>query len=385
MERDMICVDCRNMWAGPSGVIGYQRTLARLLPAIAPRSHFQLLLPGEEADDLDPLPNVHAVYTPVDAAGALASLSMPKRIDLRGLTLIHATGGVFPDARIPVVTTIHDTRWITCPECVCPPGLISRLVCTVYRRLLLRALKLSSLIIVPSQTTWREIDQIAPEAADRVRVVPNGTGQEFTPLNSSDPGEVRGVCDTRDRLVPGARRYVMEVGRPSDHRNHVGLLRAFAQVFRRDSTMHLLFVQPLDARTRRLTRAVTELGIEGRVHFISGVSNQELCRLYQGAFCLCHPTSYESYPTPVVEAMACGCPVITSGRAAAGEIAQGAAQLVNPEREDEIEAALQRLVREPGAADRLRARGLVRSRDLTPAATARATWKVYEEALAASA
>jgi glycosyltransferase involved in cell wall biosynthesis len=385
MERDMICVDCRNVWAGPSGVVGYQRTLARLLPAIAPRSHFQLLLPHEEADHLVRLPNVHAVYSGVDGASAFAPLSLAKGVDLRGVSLIHATGGIFPDVKIPVVTTIHDAQWITQPERVCPPGLIGRLVCKVYRRVLLRALKLSTRIIVPSQTTRREIEQIAPEAADRVRVVPNGVGQEFAPLNSGDPDEVRNLYDTRERLVPGARRYVIEVGRPSDHRNHLGLVRAFAEVFRRDPYMHLVFVQQLDARTRTLMHAAHELGIEGRVHFLSGVSNQDLCRLYQGALCLCHPSSYESYPTPVVEAMACGCPVITSGRAAAGEIAQGAAQLVNPEREDEIEGALRRLVSDPGAADRLRARGIARCRDLTATATAAATWKVYEEALAASA
>jgi len=379
----MICVDCRSMWAGPSGMLGYQRALARYLPAQAPGEHFQLLLrPGVEPDTQHP--NAHNVYLPADPSSALAPLNLSRRLDSRGVALVHSTGGLWPKVDVPVVTTIHDPLWITEVDRVRPPGWIGSVVARVYRKLLMRAIAKSARIIVPSETARRAIEEIFPSVSDRIRVIPHGVGPEFWPLDPSDEAELSRVCATRHRLVPGAERFVLEVGRAVDHRNQLGLVRAFADAFRAEDKTHLAFVQPTTSRSRELMRLAEELGVERRTHIISNVSNEDLRRLYQGALCLCHPSSYESYPTPVAEAMASGCPVITSGRAATGETVGSAAQLVNPEHDDEIGAALRRVAYDRGLAARLRARGLDRAQRLRAEDSARATWDVYQETLASA-
>lgn len=382
----MICVDCRRGWGTPSGLPGYQRALAQNLPGIAPKRHFRLLLSAGQGDEGPGChSNAHAVYADRAPVNPVALWPSDGDLDVRGLSLLHATSGLSPDVQVPVVSTIHDALWISEPERVCPPGVLGCMLAKLHKRLMLRAVRRSIRVIVPSQTARQALAEVAPESADRIRVIPMGVSRDFFPIEGESPGAHLAVSETARRLVPGASRYVLDVGQALDHRHQDGLVRAFCSAFRRDPGIHLVLVQRFSSRTRALMKLAARLDLSDRIHVLSGLSNVDLCRLYQGAVCLCHPVSYESSPSAIAEAMASGCPVITSGRAAAGEIADGAALLINPEREDEIEAALRKVDREPGAAARLRALGLARSRKLDVVESVRATWRVYEEALAASA
>jgi len=118
----MICVDCRSVWTGPSGVVGYQRTLAHKLPSVAPGEHFQLLLTAGGEPCVQTHPNAHTVYDRRERGRSW--LPSWTGIDPRGLSLVHATDGVFPDVNVPVVTNINDPLWITEPGNMSPPGLI---------------------------------------------------------------------------------------------------------------------------------------------------------------------------------------------------------------------------------------------------------------------
>jgi glycosyltransferase involved in cell wall biosynthesis len=282
---------------------------------------------------------------------------------------------------VPVVTTVHDVLWLTKPRWLRPSGLTGPIIALACRRYVSDALRRSARIIAPSEATRRSIEEVAPEAAERLRVIPNGVDEAFGPLDPTDQQGVRRVRDTCARLLGGAWRFVLDVGRAAAYRNHAGLVRAFASAFRSDSTVHLVLVQAIGEQATSSTKLAARLGIEGRVHVASGVASRDLVALYQGAICLCHPSLHESFGTVVAEAMACGCPVITSGRAASGEVAEGVAQLVNPEHEDEIAAAMKRVAYEPGVADRMRARGLDRAERISARATAAATWQVYRELL----
>ncbi len=94
--------------------------------------------------------------------------------------------------------------------------------------------------------------------------------------------------------------------------------------------------------------------------------------LYSGALALCHPSLYEGFGNAPAEAMACGCPVVTSNRSSMPVVSGVAALLVNPEETDEIAAALLRVASEPELAESMRQRGLMRAVELT--------WKSFADA-----
>lgn len=378
----MIFVDCRSVVAYPTGLLAYQRSLARHLPDIAPNEHFAWLRHADAPGRLSYRPNTHEVFVPGDPESPFAPRTLHKRLDTRGARLLHATGGLFPaNLDIPVVTTVHDVVWLTNPQWLRSRGIRGRLTANVCRGYVADALRHSAHVIVPSLATKREIDEVAPFASDRVTVIHHGVGELFHSLDREDDAAVARVRRIVSRLLSGAPRFVLDVGRAAVYRNHEGLIKAFAAAFKSDPDVHLALVQAMCKESKTIMRLAGRLGLEGRVHLLSGVSSRDLVALYQDAICLCHPTLHEAYGTVVAEAMACGCPVITSGRAAAGEIAEGVAQLVNPEHEDEIAAAMRRIAYERGVAKRMRTRGLARAATLSSRKMAEATFGVYAQVL----
>jgi glycosyltransferase involved in cell wall biosynthesis len=377
----MICIECRTACAYPSGLPGYQRSLARHLPRIAPNVHFQLLR-DRSWFDVPAHPNVHEVVVPGDAQSPLAPALLSRVFDARGVALLHATAGYYPSGIVaPVVTTVHDVLWITDPEWLRPRGIGGRLTAIACRKYVSEALSLSARIIVPSEATFRAIEQRAPNVRERLRLVRHGVEADFAPLEAGDRATQDRVQQVIARLVGAGTRFVLEVGRSALYRNQGGLVRAFASAFASERSIHLVFVQPAGETGRELMRVARRAGVEDRTHVLTGVPVADLADLYRGAMCLCHPTLHEGFATVVAEAMRCGCPVITSGRAGVGEIGEGATQLINPENEDDIAAALRRVGMEPGVADRLRARGLQKARDLSAHRMAEETWQVYQEVL----
>jgi glycosyltransferase involved in cell wall biosynthesis len=116
-----------------------------------------------------------------------------------------------------------------------------------------------------------------------------------------------------------------------------------------------------------------------RVRWLGELPDAELAAQYRGALCLVYPSLYEGFGIPVLEAMACGTPVVTSTGGATEEVAGAAAVLVDPLDVESIAAGIRKAI---GTRDELRARGLDRARAFSWDETARRTLRAYEEAAA---
>jgi glycosyltransferase involved in cell wall biosynthesis len=178
---------------------------------------------------------------------------------------------------------------------------------------------------------------------------------------------------------------VLSVGQFSPYKNHETVVRAFARAFRDQPDVHLALVQRLGPGQKVLAPLAASLGVGDRVSFLHGLSLDQLVALYNGAIALCHPSLYEGFGNCPAEAMACGCPVVTSNRSSMPEVSGVAALLVDPESIEDVAGALARVAVDRGLAASMRARGLARARELTWKAHAEGNLAAYRELLPALA
>jgi glycosyltransferase involved in cell wall biosynthesis len=158
------------------------------------------------------------------------------------------------------------------------------------------------------------------------------------------------------------------------------MLRAFAAAFPEGSQVRLAVVNrfgdaaPLRALARRL-------GVSERYISLGSPSDLDVVRLLNGAAALAFCSTVEGFGLPILEAMASGCPVLTSTRSCMPEVAGEAALLANPYDIEDMAHAMRHLLREPSLSEDLRARGLSRAKSFTWERAARSTLEVYDECL----
>jgi glycosyltransferase involved in cell wall biosynthesis len=244
---------------------------------------------------------------------------------------------------LPLVVTVHDLAVLRHPHAF---NRWSRL----YGPLVVpRVLAAAQRVIAVSEFTKRELIELLHVPEEKIRVVPNGVDDTFAPDGPAAEGE-----------------YVLAVGTLEPRKNLPRLVEAMR---RSDVELRVVGARGWGG---------VEVGGNG-VRWLGEVSDSELARLYRGARCVAYPSLYEGFGIPVLEAMACGAPVVTSRGTAMEEIADGAAVLVDPNDPAELAAGIDR-----AAAERevLVARGLDRARAFRWDAVAEATVAVYREALA---
>lgn len=368
-----ICIDCRYLGPKPSGIGKVVQALVRFLPELAPDLEFVLLRLAGEPERLSDAPNVREVIVNAKANSPGTMWWLPQLADLSGIDLFHATFNIMPAGlKMPCVTTLHDVMWLTNPE-LCNPRFSAFLERTFYRHGIRRALRRSTALATVSQASGDAIVKAYPAAEGRVRVTRPGVSG-FRPM-PRDPAVL-----ARLGLAPG-RRYVLTVGQYAPYKNHEGALRTFAAAFGDRDDIDLVFVQRLHASPASLTALAQEQGVEGRVRVMGRVDDEELAMLYSGAEALLHPSYCEGFGLPLAEAMACGCPVVTSSVSAMPEVVGKAGLLADPHDIAAFAAALRKVVDDPALAATMRADGLARAAELDWRAFAAANLAVYREVL----
>jgi len=281
-----------------------------------------------------------------------------------GGVLLHSMDGFLPyslRARDRCVATVHDLGWQVHPE------LYDRKLRMTYAALFPWVLRRANRMIAVSQYTADDLMRRAGVPASRIDVIYHGLDPVFTAPN--------GLTGS----APSTSRYVLAVGGVSPRKNTRRLIEAFVRWRGRGGHRKDYQLRITGASLDR-DYAQAGAGLPEGVRLLGYVDKAELPSLYAGASAFLYPGIYEGFGLPIIEAMACGGPVITSTTGATPEVAGGAAILVDPFSVESIEAGIERATR-PEEAARLRALGFERARRFNWTDAADATIETYRRAL----
>ncbi len=276
----------------------------------------------------------------VDAAGysVREQLIMPVAARRAGVEVLHVPHYVFP-VLYPgrLIVTIHDIIHVLFPEFL--PSSLGFL----YARLLIGwAVRRARRVVTVSETTADDLQRLFKASGERLRVIPNGVADDF--LAGGDPDE-----DERLRRRLGiAPPYILHVGNDKPHKNAEAVLKAYQLLRHADRpTLPPLVAAggfepggPFEARARAL-------GLRGLVRCLGHLERRELAAVFRGATVFVYPTLYEGFGLPVLEAMACGVPVVAGDIAAVREVANDAVLRVNPRDVVELSTAIRRVLDHP--------------------------------------
>ena len=253
------------------------------------------------------------------------------------LDVLHCTTFRGPvGASVPTVVTVHDLAILRAPEAF-----------PRWHRLygkvgLDRVLRAADAVVAVSDFTRSEVTALADVPAERIRVVPNGVDAVFTPDGPRGEGD-----------------YALAVGTLEPRKN---LRRAVDAA--REAGVELRVVG---------ARGWGGVDVEG---WVGEIPDAELAALYRGARCVVYPSLYEGFGLPVLEAMACGSPVVTSCATAMEEVAGGAAVLVDPLDASAIAAGIQEAM---ARRDELVPLGIARAREFQWSRAADAVEALWRE------
>jgi glycosyltransferase involved in cell wall biosynthesis len=269
-------------------------------------------------------------------------------------------------AHCPVVVTIHDLSFIRFPTLF---RAANRLYLSVLTRLSAR--RAQRLIAVSIQTA-KETTRLLGVPPERIDVVYHGVDPVFHPLPADEIAAFR-----QRRGLP--ERYVLFVGTLEPRKNLVRLVEAFARI--RENQVKLVLAGGKGWLYDELFETVETLDLQEDVIFPGYVTTEELPLLYNAATIFCYPSVYEGFGFPVLEAQACGTPVLTSNISSLPEAAGDGALLVDPYDVDALAAGLHRLLHDESLRHQLQESGLAHAGRFSWMDTARETARVYRRAL----
>jgi glycosyltransferase involved in cell wall biosynthesis len=277
----------------------------------------------------------------------------------------------------PTVVTVHDVIQFVLPEYAW------RKISRVYFGLVSAGARRADAVITVSDCSKQDIMKILGLGPERIHVIGNAVDASLYPVRDAWL-----LAKVRERYGIGPR-FVLYFGGFDLRKNVPRLIEAFSQLpepLKRDYQLviagryqhlgHPLYPDPRET--------VRRLNLEGSVIFTGQIREQDKAPLYSAATVFAFPSLYEGFGMPVLEAMACGTPVVTSNVSALPEVAGDAGILVNPYSTETICAALAELLESAARRDELSRRGLERARRFTWRQVADQTVRVYKQILCAS-
>jgi glycosyltransferase involved in cell wall biosynthesis len=297
-------------------------------------------------------------------------LPVPIQAVTGSLDLFHSPDFVLPPVgRTPAILTVHDLSFMRVPECYVP-GFRSYLEKAVSR-----GVRRARRILADSKSTQLDKKELRGGEPGRGTVLYPGVEGRFRPI-----GETR-VLDRVRASYGLPNHFVLGLGTLQPRKNFVGLIEAFAQLLAHSHSanddLHLVIVGGEGWLAEDIPAAVTRWGLNERVRVVGFVRDTDLPGLYNLASVFAFPTLYEGFGLPVLEAMACGTPVVAADNSSLPEAVGDAGLLVPTNDPPALAQALSRLLSESILRDRVVAAGLKQACKFTWAQSAQQLLSIY--------
>ncbi len=358
-----------------AGIGRYVRELARaLIPLLGSQEelvlwHGRVVAPvAREWPESAPVREVELPFSPTWVTRLWQRLRVPLPLErfTGSLTVSHGPDFVAPPSRAPCLVTVHDLSFIVVPQ-YAHPRLRVYLATAVPR-----SVRRASAVITVSEQVRREVVEYFGLPAERVIAIPHGVTSCLGPLREEE------ARDTLSRL--GVHEpYFLMVGTIEPRKNHLGALEAFAMLASRYPEVSLVVVGRPGWLSEPIMRALHEAAARLPVRYLGPVTNRDLAALYSRSLALVYPSWYEGFGLPILEAMACGTCVITTGGGAPAEMAGDAALTITPGQPETLADAMERLIADAALRQRLAECGKRRAAAYSWDRTARLHLELYRQ------
>ncbi len=282
--------------------------------------------------------------------------------------VFHSPDFVLPPVlRARTVLTVHDLSFIRRPECFHKPLL------AYASRSIPRAVARADVILADSESTRQDLLELLHVPQDRVFVVYPAVESRFKP--QEDSGAIRAVVRPHGIRLP----FILGLGTLQPRKNFARLIRAY-DLLRREHHVphHLVIAGAKGWLYDDIDETIDELGLHEQVLLPGFVADDDLPALYSAADVFAFPSLYEGFGIPVLEAMACGTPVVTTPVSSLPEAAGEAALFVSPEDVEALADALWQLIDDSALRNELRSRGFQQAKRFTWAAAAKKVLGIYQ-------
>lgn len=356
----------------------YERGLVRAMTTLGDSHQYEIFCLEREAAASFNLQSEKARCHVMWPSARFVSMttSLPLKLWRSGLDMLHATFVPPPFSPQKYVFTMHDTGMFVHPEFY-HPRIRLRL-----NKLISRGISKARLIVCVSETSRAQVAEQFNISPDRLVAVYNGVSEQFRPVEESLSKpfllEKYGLKDP----------YVLFVGQLKVRsKNILRLLESFS-IFKNETRSDVRLVlagrrpshEPYSSTL--IDETIARLNLSDHVTELGHVPDEDLPVLYSGAEMFMFPSLWEGFGLPVVEAMACGTPVVTSNVSCLPEVAGGAAVLTDPYCVEDMAGAMFRVFNDCRLKESLREKGLSRAKEFTWERTARQTLDAYKLATA---
>src|SRR5882724_7050289 len=363
-----IAFDGTALRPGRTGVGYYTEHLLHHLAQAATNDEL-IVVSNRAIDTTSPLPSRVRVATPAHHVPRLVWMQTLAVTALRQVDadVVHFTNGMLPlMSPVPTVVTIHDMSLRLYPRFHPPRRVI------LNRPLVDLAARRADAIITPSESAKRDIVDLYHLDPARVHVVYEAAAPTFTRVRDSAALE-----RVRERYGL-AERIILYVGTIEPRKNLPTLIEAFAARRRSGELSHqLVCVGPYGWLSRGIDEQIRRCHAADAIKFTGYVPFEDLPALYSLAEMFVYPSMYEGFGLPVVEAMACGAPVITSAAGALAEIGGNAVEQIDRVDAESLGRSLVALARSRDRREALSGAGLERAATYSWARAARESLEIY--------